>query len=417
MSVDGHHAAAARRSRCIWGIDAVHGHNNIVGATLFPHNIGLGATRDPDLVRADRPQVTAVEMRGHRHRVDVRADRRRCRATTAGAAPTRATPRIPAVVRTLAAAMVEGLQGKAGTPGVSRRGPVVATAKHFLGDGGTTGGKDQGDTQVERGGAARHPRRRLHRRARRRRADGDGLLQQLARPEDARQPGLLTDVLKGRLGFDGFVVGDWNGHGAGAGLHQRRAARRRFNAGLDMFMAPDSWKGLYANTLAQVRRGEIPMARLDDAVRRILRVKMRAGPVRAASLRSGRLAASSTQLGAPAHRAVARQAVRESLVLLKNDGGLLPLRPDRQRAGGGRRRRRHRQAVRRLDAHLAGHRHQARRLPQCATRSGPASAGRTPPRAARPSSPWTAATPRSPTSPSWCSARNPTPNSRATCPT
>ncbi|MDQ8029898.1 MAG: putative glycoside hydrolase, partial [Brevundimonas sp.] len=133
--------------------------------------------------------------------------------------------------------------------------------------------------------------------------------------------GLLTDVLTGRLGFTGFVVGDWNAHGQIPGC-SNESCPQAINAGLDMFMAPDSWRGLYDNTLAQARAGEIPAARLDDAVRRILRVKIKLGVFD----RDRSLEDRPEVLGAPAHRDLAREAVRKSLVLIKNEG-VLPLRP------------------------------------------------------------------------------------------
>ncbi len=135
---------------------------------------------------------------------------------------------------------------------------------------------------------------------------------------------LLTDALKGDMAFNGFVVGDWNGHGQVPGCTNTSCAAS-INAGVDMFMAPDSWKGLYENTLAQARSGEIPAARLDDAVRRILRVKLRAHLFEKGAPSTRPLAGQFNLLGSPEHRAVARQAVRESLVLLKNQGQLLPL--------------------------------------------------------------------------------------------
>ncbi len=135
---------------------------------------------------------------------------------------------------------------------------------------------------------------------------------------------LLTDVLKGRLGFDGFIVGDWNGHADVEGCSSS-SCPAAFNAGIDMFMAPEDWRALLENTIEQARSGVIPMDRLDDAVRRILRVKMRAGLFDKGKPSSRPLAGRSELLGSPEHRAVARQAVRESLVLLKNNGGLLPL--------------------------------------------------------------------------------------------
>jgi beta-glucosidase len=137
---------------------------------------------------------------------------------------------------------------------------------------------------------------------------------------------LLTNRLKGDMGFNGLIVGDWNGHGQVPGC-SNTSCPTSMNAGLDVFMAPDSWKGLYENTLAQVRSGEIPMARLDDAVRRILRVKLRAHLFEKGAPSARPYAGRFDLLGAPEHRAVARQAVRESLVLLKNQGHLLPLSP------------------------------------------------------------------------------------------
>nr|AIA94791.1 Glyco_hydro_3 [uncultured Microbulbifer sp.] len=124
---------------------------------------------------------------------------------------------------------------------------------------------------------------------------------------------LLTDVLKGRLGFDGFVVGDWNGHRFVEGCTLESCAAA-INAGLDMFMVPSDWKPLYENTLAQAKSGEIPVSRIDDAVTRILRVKMRAGLFE----HNKPLAGKPGILGSPEHRAIAREAVRKSLVLLKN---------------------------------------------------------------------------------------------------
>ena len=167
---------------------------------------------------------------------------------------------------------------------------------------------------------------------------------------------LLTDALKERMGFDGFVVGDWNAHGQVPGCTQHICAAA-INAGLDMFMAPDSWKGLYDNTLAQARSGEIPLARLDDAVRRILRVKLRAGLFDKGAPSPRPLAGQFELLGAPEHRAVARQAVREVAGAAQERRAAPAARAERARARRRRRRRQHRQAVRRLDDQLAGHRH------------------------------------------------------------
>jgi len=137
---------------------------------------------------------------------------------------------------------------------------------------------------------------------------------------------LLSEVLKGRMGFDGLLLGDWNGHAQLPGCDPG-SCPAAFLAGLDVLMAPEQWSELEANTLGQVRSGEIPAARLADAVRRVLRVKLRAHLDREGRPSSRPFAGRFELLGAAAHRAVARQAVRESLVLLKNRAHLLPLSP------------------------------------------------------------------------------------------
>ncbi|MDB5455308.1 MAG: 1,4-beta-D-glucan glucohydrolase [Caulobacter sp.] len=302
----------------MFGIDAVHGNNNVVGATLFPHNIGLGAARDPAMMRRIG-EATAQE--------------------TAAAGfdwafgPTLTVPRDdrwgrsyegysedPRIVAAYAGQMVLGLQGAPGADHPLRAGHVAASAKHFLGDGATLDGVDQGDAQISEADLIR-----LHAPGYPPAIDAGTLtvMASFSGWQGVKMHGnrsLLTDVLKGRMGFDGFVVGDWNGHGQVPGCKPTDCAAA-VNAGLDMFMAPDSWKGVYETTLAHVRSGEIPMARLDDAVRRILRVKVRLGLFDADRPWEGRAGV----LGAPAHRALAREAVRKSLVLLKNDG-VLPLK-------------------------------------------------------------------------------------------
>jgi len=318
-------AAAAQRPGArvplLFGVDAVHGHNNIFGATIFPHNIGLGSAHDPDLIRRIGAG-TAEEI------------------AATGAdwtfAPTLAVPRddrwgrtlegyaeIPEVQTAYAGAMVEGLQGVLSADRPIGPESVVSSAKHFLADGGTDDGHDQGDfTGTERelidihlGG---YPA-----------AINAGALTIMASfsswngIKHTGNPTILRDVLKGRLGFDGFVVGDWNAHGQLPGCTVT-SCPEALEAGLDMYMAPDSWRGLYDNTLAQVRSGRIPMAVLDDAVTRILRVKVKAGvfePSRYA------IAGQLNRLGSPDNLALAREAVRKSLVLLKNENAVLPIRP------------------------------------------------------------------------------------------
>jgi beta-glucosidase len=301
----------------MFGIDAVHGNNNVVGATLFPHNSALGAARDPDLIRrigaatAEETAAAGIDW-------------------TFG--PTLAVPQDdrwgrtyegysedPALVAAYAGKMVEGLQGSPGKSGI-QRGRVASSAKHFLGDGGTYGGIDQGDTRVPESRliavhSAGYPP-----------AIDAGVMTVMASYSSWQghkmhgNKSLLTGVLKGRMGFDGFIVGDWNGHGQVPGCTNTDCAIA-FNAGLDMAMAPDSWKGLFDATLAEAKNGTIPMSRIDDAVRRILRVKMKLGLFDPARPWAGKPGV----IGSPAHRALAREAVAKTLVLLKNDG-ILPLR-------------------------------------------------------------------------------------------
>ncbi|TWB59658.1 exo-1,4-beta-glucosidase [Nitrospirillum viridazoti] len=303
----------------MFGIDAVHGNNNVVGATLFPHNSALGATHDPALIR----------------RIGVATAQETAAAGIDWAfGPTLAVPQDhrwgrtyegysedPDIVRQYAGEMVLGLQGQAGAGQALQHGHVAASAKHFLGDGGTTNGVDQGDADVSeqdliRIHAAGYPA-----------AVDAGIMTVMASFsswQGAKMHGnksLLTDVLKGRMGFDGFIVGDWNGHGQVPGC-TADSCPTAVLAGLDMFMAPNDWKALFTNTVAQVKAGEIPMARIDDAVRRILRVKAKLGlfdPARPFELKDG-------VIGNAEHRALAREAVRKSLVLLKNNGQVLPLK-------------------------------------------------------------------------------------------
>ncbi len=317
---DGKHAIPI-----MWGVDAVHGHNNIIGATLFPHNVGLGATRNADLMRKIGA-VTAVELRVTGQEwtfaptIAVAQDVRWGRAYESYSEN-------PTLVREYAHAIVLGLQGDPGKPDFLRGDHVIATAKHFLADGGTFEGRDQGDARI-----TEEQLRDLH---------SPGYVAAISAgvqvvmasfsswqgKKITGHHGLLTDVLKDRMGFDGFIVGDWNAHGQVEGCTVT-SCPAAINAGLDMFMAPDSWKGLYDNTLAQVKSGEIPMARLDDAVRRILRVKLRSGLFEAGKPSSRPPGGKFDLLGSPEHRAVARQAVRESLVLLKNANKVLPLKPN-----------------------------------------------------------------------------------------
>jgi beta-glucosidase len=309
----------------MWGTDAVHGHNNVIGATRFPHNIGLGAMRNPELIRqigeATAREISATGIDWNfAPTLAVARDDRWGRAYESYSED-------PAIVKSYGGMMVEGLQGRANSEDFMAHDRVISTAKHFIADGGTLGGVDRGDanfseqelldihapgyfTAIEAGAQT--------------------VMASFSSWQGEKMHGhkyLLTDVLKNRMGFDGLIVGDWNGHEFVPGC-TKVSCPQAINAGVDIFMAPDAdWKVLYANTLEQVNTGVISKERLDDAVRRILRVKMRAGLFEKGAPSTRSFAAKQELIGAPEHRAIARQAVRESLVLLKNKNQLLPLSP------------------------------------------------------------------------------------------
>ncbi|WP_309610412.1 glycoside hydrolase family 3 N-terminal domain-containing protein, partial [Sphingomonas sp.] len=303
----------------LFGVDAVHGHSNLPGATIFPHNIGLGAARNPALIQAigaataDEVSASGIEWTF---------------------APTLAAPRDmrwgrsyegyssdEKLVASYARAMTLGLQGPLLSGETIADSHVAATAKHFLADGGTNGGKDQGDARLTESELIAH-----HALGYPAAIDAGALTVMISFSswngvKNHGNKSLITDVLKGRMGFSGLTVGDWNGHGQVDGCTTTHCPGS-YNAGLDLFMAPDSWKGLYENTVADVRAGRISISRIDDAVRRILRVKAKLG------LLDGRAVSDDpAQIGSAEHRAIARRAVAESLVLLKNEGSVLPIRP------------------------------------------------------------------------------------------
>ena len=309
----------------IWGTDAVHGHNNVAGATLFPHNIGLGAANDPALVeqigRATARQVRATGITWVFAPTLAVGENRRWGRTYESYSSD------PGIVARYADAMVRGLQGN-----LDGDGDVMATAKHFMGDGGTFDGIDQGETRatrqamITRHGAGYY-------------AALDAGVQTVmvsynswndvqAGEDHGKMHGdreLLSDVLRGRLGFDGLVVSDWNGIDQVPGCTKDHCAAA-INAGIDMIMVPEDWKAFISNTVADVQAGRISMARLDEAVTRILRVKVRSGLFErapSASRYNGR--ADALLAGA-----LAREAVRKSIVLLKNDNDVLPLSQDRR---------------------------------------------------------------------------------------
>ncbi|CAN5402945.1 exo 1,3/1,4-beta-D-glucan glucohydrolase [soil metagenome] len=308
----------------IWGTDSVHGNNNIVGATLFPHNIGLGAARNRALI-VEIGAATAAETAAagldwtFAPTLAVVQDDRWGRTYESYGEE-------PQIAADYGGAMIEGVQGKVGTKDFLSPEHLIATTKHFLGDGGT-GGRDQGDTvvpeavlrDVHLGGYPAAIE-----------AGTQSVMASFSSWNGEKMSGnksLLTGVLKERMGFDGFVVGDWNSHGQVRGCTNEDCPQA-INAGLDMFMySGPGWKQLYNNTLREAKDGTIPAARLDDAVRRILRVKLRAGTFDRGRP-SARVAAGKFDVISSApHKALAREAVRESMVLLKNEG-VLPLKPN-----------------------------------------------------------------------------------------
>lgn len=308
----------------IWATDAVHGHANVPGATVFPHNIGLGATHDPDLIRRiGAATATEIEVTGldwtFAPTIAVARDSRWGRTYESYSED-------PALVTPLGAAMIEGLQGKAGTAEFLGEGKVAATAKHYFGDGGTSQGVDQGDVNGDLDKlmaihAAPYPA-----------AIGAGVASVMASFNSingtkmhGNKP-LLTDELRGKLGFEGVVVGDWNGHGQVTGCTNSNCAQSLL-AGLDVYMVPEDWKALHASLVAQVKDGTIPMARLDEAVLRVLRMKKALGILDGEVMPSARPNGGKWNLlGSPEHRAIAREAVAKSQVILKN-AGVLPLKP------------------------------------------------------------------------------------------
>ena len=305
----------------IYGIDAVHGHNNVDGAVIFPHNIGLGATHDSKLVeRAGR--VTAEEVAGTGIRwafapcVTVPQDERWGR-TYEGFSDN------AALVSQLGAAAVRGFQGSKLSAETTS---VLACAKHFVGDGGTTNGMDQGNTICDEAMLWKiylPPYRAAIQ------AGVGSIMVSYSSWNGAKMHGnqyLLTDVLKGRLGFRGFLVSDW------AAIDQlspdyKNDIEQSINAGLDMVMIPrgagktNNYVEFITDLKALLAEGKVSQARIDDAVRRILHIKFQMGLFENNST-DPKLTAV---VGSPEHRAVARECVRKSLVLLKNGNHILPL--------------------------------------------------------------------------------------------
>ena len=305
----------------IYGIDAVHGNNNVEGAVVLPHNIGLGATHNPALV-AKAERVTAEETAAIGVRwafapcIAVARDDRWGRTYESFGDST-------ALAADLGAAAVRGLQGAQLSPESSS---VLACAKHFIGDGGTAGGKDQGDTQCDE---ATLRKLYLPPYVAAIKAGVGSIMVSYSSWNNTKMHAnkyLLTDVLKGELGFQGFLISDW------AAIDQidpdfKKDVEISINAGLDMIMIPygpgttNNYVEFITDLKELVAAGKVSLARVDDAVRRILKVKFQMGLFENAPVDPALIAA----FGSPAHRQVARECVRESLVLLKNAKHALPL--------------------------------------------------------------------------------------------
>ncbi len=298
----------------IYGIDAVHGNNNVKGAVIFPHNIGLGCTDNPQLVE-QAARVTAEEVAGtgidwtFAPVVAVVRDERWGR-TYEGFGED------PALVSTMASAAVRGFQGTS----LDASGSILACAKHYIGDGGTTGGDDQGNTALDE-----QTLRAIHLPGYLAAIESGvgSIMVSFSSWNGQKMHGhkyLLTGVLKGELGFKGFLVSDWAGIDQLPGDYTNDV-EVAINAGLDMIMVPQRYREFISTTKSLVTQGKIPMSRIDDAVRRILKVKIEMGLFE----RPYTDRALTASIGSAEHRQVARECVRQSVVLLKNEPNTLPL--------------------------------------------------------------------------------------------
>ncbi|MFR0357016.1 glycoside hydrolase family 3 N-terminal domain-containing protein [Streptomyces sediminimaris] len=316
----------------VYGVDAVHGHNNLVGATIMPHNIGLGATRDPRLAERTAA-VTASEVRA----TGIPWDFAPCLCVSRDERWGRSYESFgedPALVESMET-VIQGLQGAPNGRDLKRNDKVLATAKHFVGDGGTAYGSSTTGTYTIDQGVTKVTRRQLeaihlapYRTAVERGVgtvmpsyssldilgDGRGAVKMHARAD------MINGVLKGRMGFGGFVISDWNAIDQLPGDYASRV-RTAVNAGVDMMMVPYGYKDFAAALADEVHAGRVSEQRIDDAVSRILTQKFRLGLFEHPYADTS----DASRIGSAAHRAVARQAAAESQVLLKNAGGVLPL--------------------------------------------------------------------------------------------
>jgi len=318
--LQGHALKSRLNIPMIYGVDAVHGHNNVTNAVVFPHNVGLGATRNAKLVekaaRVTAEEVAATGMDWAFAPCIAVARNERWGRTYESFGEN------PELAVSLGAAQVKGLQGKK----ISDKTSILACAKHFLGDGGTTNGKDQGNTEVDEATL-----RKLHLAGYKAavKAGTKTIMVSYSSWNGEKMHGnkhLLSDVLKGELKFKGILVSDWAAIDQ-LGKDFKSDIEKSINAGLDMIMIPNppGKENNYVDfiTLLKelVNEKKVPLSRIDDAVKRILRVKFEMNlfehPMTDRSLMA--------TFGSQEHRQVARECVRQSLVLLKNENKTLPL--------------------------------------------------------------------------------------------
>jgi beta-glucosidase len=302
----------------LYGVDAIHGHNNVRGATLFPHNIGLGAANDIDLIRRIA-RVTAREVLATGVDWTFAPNLAVARNINWGRTYESFSEN-PDIVTSFASNIVDGLQGDLGTDS------VMVSLKHWVGDGGATNGISQGETTLGRNELEQTHIKPFSSAVM---AGACTVMASFTSWNGDKCHGhkyLLTDVLKNEMKFNGFIISDWDAIDyLSEDYHE--AVALAVNAGIDMFMVPERWKEFIDHTRQHVQRGSISLRRIDDAVRRILTVKFAYG-LFDKPRPSDRFWSNHECFGAPEHRELAREAVRKSLVMLKNHAALLPLHKD-----------------------------------------------------------------------------------------
>jgi beta-glucosidase len=298
----------------IYGTDAVHGHNNAYGAVIFPHNIGLGCTRD-SILAEETGKITAMEVSA----TGLNWTFGPCIAVARNERWGRTYESFgetPELAEMIGSAVVRGLQGDT----IALNSSIVACAKHYVADGGTTNGTDRGNAEIDE-----ETLRAIHLPGYIKAIDNNvgSVMISYSSWNGFRCHGnayLIDTVLKQELGFEGFVVSDWEGIEQLGGSYADNI-ETAINAGIDMAMTPFNYIEFHNTLIDLVEQGNVDTSRINDAVRRILRIKFKMGlferPYADRSLLDS--------IGTEAHREVAREAVRKSLVLLKKKDGILPI--------------------------------------------------------------------------------------------